>query len=1275
MPGSRADNPERFEVQTVRHLLLVFALLIALWSLLAPQARAQAPEGVVDDESGERTAEPPSRKDDPFLAELKVHRADALARIRSPEAALPLYRAYALKDRLPDLVPLIRMLETVRWRATDPSVRGLAGYMLGAVERTRGRMHRADAHFERVGVIDRWRVIGPFDNEGKRGCAVAFPPESGVELEASHDGKVRPVRWRELPTRSFNGFIDLGGLLRPTNEVVAYAHTVIDSATEQRAVIHLGASGASRIWLNGQRAFADDTYHPVRIDQHLVEVTLRKGPNQLLLKVCHDTGPFGFFVRVTSPKGDALRGISVSTPESLPAPTRGPGPAPKVLPSLADHFRRRALANPKDASVRADYAEILHYTRNFEAREKRDFAEAVAASDLDPKNVRAALLAAKSAGDDQNVHRQYLEKALAAEPHHPEATALLAAHHLSRQYPRRALDLLVPARQKWPRYYPLALLEARALDEMGLTARSFKLVESLTREFPRRFEITREAARTARRQDRIRDAVALYRVALSLRFDDHESRRALAGLLADLGDVQGALKEQRELIAIDPFNAWLWLRAGELAAANDLPREAGEAFARARELLPDEAGVHEREGRALARMKDDAAALVAFERALALKPQNVQLKETLKALRGTTRGFGEDLAWDVRKLIAENPPTENDDAVVLADLSATKVFPSGMASRFRQKVVRAQTPRGVEAERTQWITYAPDRQDIKLLRARVIKPDGSIIESHTSSERSLSDEGSRLYYDARARIIGFPALAPGDVLELAYRLDDTANDNLLSDYFGDIELIQGTAPKAHFDYYLSMPKGRTIYSNDVPLQGLTHTQSDQADGSRLHHWSARNVPRFVPEPGMPGAAEVLPTLHVSTYEDWESVGRYYWGLIRDQLTITDEVKATALELAKGLPRGDELAIVNAVYEFVVSRTRYIGLEFGIHGFKPYRVDQVLARRFGDCKDKASLMHALLKVHGIDSKLVLLRMRRMGKLDEHPASLSAFNHAILYVPKFDLWLDGTAEFHGLRELPSEDRQALVLVVEPDGHSRIGLTPEAKASDNATRSVFEVVLSELGDAVITGHTTVSGVSAPQYRRAYQAPATRKQTFEQAWSRTFPGLSVKSLEVSDLTRLDRDVELRFVMEAPRFAHAEDGSLVFSPFGQSRSYVESYAALSTRRQELVLKHPWSNQFTYRYALPPGFTPGELPSDLDVKSPFGQVRLRYRVEEGALVIDGQVSLELTRISPADYPAFRNFLSEIDRGFQRRVRLEPSLKLPPRAQHHAPESADARPQN
>src|SRR5207237_3080218 len=183
----------------------------------------------------------------------------------------------------------------------------------------------------------------------------------------------------------------------------------------------------------------------------------------------------------------------------------------------------------------------------------------------------------------------------------------------------------------------------------------------------------------------------------------------------------------------------------------------------------------------------------------------------------------------------------------------------------------------------------------------------------------------------------------------------------------------------------------------TPLKGLLHKEGKLPDGGTWRRGTAKDVAKLVPEPAMPGYSEMLAYVHVSTYRTWDDVGRFYWGLVKDQLRVTDDIRAAAREAVKGIPVSDELARIRAVYDFVVSRTRYVGLEFGINSFKPYPVETILARRFGDCKDKASLMHAMLESLGIDSRLALLRMRRLGGIDANPAAPAVFNHAILYVP--------------------------------------------------------------------------------------------------------------------------------------------------------------------------------------------------------------------------------------------------------------------------------------
>ena len=602
--------------------------------------------------------------------------------------------------------------------------------------------------------------------------------------------------------------------------------------------------------------------------------------------------------------------------------------------------------------------------------------------------------------------------------------------------------------------------------------------------------------------------------------------------------------------------------------------------------------------------------------------------------------------------------------MVLGELQVTRVLPTGLASTYYQEVIRVRTQRGAEALMRRSISYAPDRQEVEVVRVRIVKPDGTTVDTWDESEASESEPWYRLYYDTRSRSLVVSGLAAGDVLEVAWRVHDTARDNLLSDSFGDLTQIDGPYPKRRFDYVLVAPAARKLHAN-AP-EGVRQSERSLPGGLVEHRWSVEGVARIEPEPMMPPAIEVGRFLHVSTFASWEEVGRFYWGLVRDQLQPTQELRATAEQLAakalggkrpgKARTREETEALVRAVYGFVVTQVRYVGLEFGIHGYKPYRVDQVLQRRFGDCKDKASLMHALLEALGIDSRLVLLRMRRLGNLPEAPASLAAFNHAILYVPSLDRWLDGTAAYTGSGELPSEDWGASVLVVEPEGPSRFGRVPEAATGENVVETEYAVTLAADGSATIDGRSRVAGAQAAPYRQAYEAASSRRSLLEQAFGRIWPAVRVVSVEMSPLARIEEPVELRFRLAAPGLAQPDGDGLRFTPFGVQRGFSERWAALAKRRYDLLVGDPDEIRSTYRVALPRGWAAAGLPAPAVVDGPHAAFELRYHAEPGALVVETRITVKDWRIPVSDYAAFRAFAAAADAAYYRTVRLVPAAR-------------------
>jgi Tfp pilus assembly protein PilF/transglutaminase-like putative cysteine protease len=771
-----------------------------------------------------------------------------------------------------------------------------------------------------------------------------------------------------------------------------------------------------------------------------------------------------------------------------------------------------------------------------------------------------------------------------------------------------------------------------------------------------------------------RRAAGLLRTAVALAFDLPAPRSQLTSLLLQLGDVAGALSLLQEALRLDPGDTPLRLRLADLLAANGHGAEAEAQFEAALRICAEDAESWERRGRSRLRAGRRGEALADLRRALELRPQQPALKELVRSLEPPREAFEAPYAADAAAL-ARQPFTAapGDDLLVLADLEVVRVQPSGLASRFQQIVVKVLTARGVDEARRQSVAFTPGRQELRVERGRIQKPDGTVVEAWDDRETSASEPWYRMYYDTHVRTLTFAALQPGDVLEVAWRLDDVAETNLLADSFNDLTAIDGGPARRRFDYVLLVPARRTIHANQPP--GVAHTERPLPGGLTEHRWTATDIPRFVGEPRLPGWAELFRFLHVSTFGSWDEVNRYYWSLVQEQLRPGAELQALARGLAgealrvRGLPPalpaggGDALepgarrAVVAAIHAFVVTQIRYVGLEFGIHGYKPYAVDQVLDRRFGDCKDKASLTHALLASVGIESRLVLLRMNHLGAVPAAPASLAVFNHAILRVPSLDLWLDGTADHSGTGDVPSADRGATVLVIEPVGPPSFGRLPLARPEENRSETTMAFRLAADGSAAVEGTYTQAGARAPALRRAYQSEADRKPSLERSLGQLFPGLRVEQVSFEDLTRLEEPVRQRYLASIPRFARVEGGTLTFNPFGESPSMSNGWATLSARRHPLQLEDPTTSRAVYRVVLPPGSAGAELPSPVQSDGPHLAWALRYLAEAGLVTVEFTMTWKSASVPVADYPAFRDQLIALDRAVARRV----SVRLAPGA--------------
>jgi len=459
-------------------------------------------------------------------------------------------------------------------------------------------------------------------------------------------------------------------------------------------------------------------------------------------------------------------------------------------------------------------------------------------------------------------------------------------------------------------------------------------------------------------------------------------------------------------------------------------------------------------------------------------------------------------------------------------------------------------------------------------------------------------------------------------------------------------LFAGRGPEQLKRYVLIAPAAQKIF---VHAEKIAPANVSARDGSQVFLWESRSVPALPREPRSPGITEISPYVHVSTMGDWKQLGSWYADLVRPQFVLDQALQDELTRVTNGLHSDKEK--ISAIQEFVLRSTHYVALEFGIYSYKPYPVAQIYARRFGDCKDKASLMIALLRAAGIEAEIALVRTRSLGDVATEPASIAVFNHAIVYVPKYDLWLDGTAEYAG-RELPLEDQGALSLTVSLSGTAQIRHIPMSHAADNYTRHIIRGELSAQGVIQFSGSTTTRGEDAPGLRHDLAVREQQLDMFRRELAEVFPSVKVDSVAVHGAEVLSSSVNVEFqgALNSAQYKRVVSLSSSWMP----RSYVAALAESSTRTQDLVLPLPWTTEEEIHIALPEGTEVTSMPRDQNVNSVFGSLRLHYKKSPGEVIIQSHVQFERARVSAQEYPAFRQFCLQAERSFRNEI----SLSLP-----------------
>jgi hypothetical protein len=604
----------------------------------------------------------------------------------------------------------------------------------------------------------------------------------------------------------------------------------------------------------------------------------------------------------------------------------------------------------------------------------------------------------------------------------------------------------------------------------------------------------------------------------------------------------------------------------------------------------------------------------------------------------------------------------NADTVVLENVQRVEVNAEGGAVRKTLGRTKALTEKGRRDLLTYSTSFNTDYGYAKVIALRIIKPDGSVVTLDAAKQSAVQQDpssGSMNIYDPAEKMLvaSIPGVQTGDIVEI--ETEEGEPKARMKGGFSDITTLEDEVPVLHRSYTVVTPKSLPlvrILIKDGDDSGLGFTRTEKGDTIE-YAWETGETPQIIPEPDMPSSYLCVRRLLVSTIPDWETVSRWYWDISEPHFKITDEIKAKADEIVKGID--DREARIRAIYKFVSQEIRYMGIttETEAPGYEPHDVSLTFSKRYGVCRDKAALLAVMLRAAGFDAYPVLI-MSGGGHLDQEVA-MPYFNHAITAVRDADgsvRLMDSTDE--STKDIfPAYLANCSYLVADPKGDTlRVSAVPDAAGHMLAA----ETNLAVSKDGSVAGETVIDfgGANDTAYRASFGEAKTDDihRALQRMLASVVPGLELKEmkLEPENLKDTSQPMKLRVSYTAPDFLVDRDGkALLRTPFvsqtlGLVTRQLSSATTLEKRRFPIKLDMLAGVKERVTITLPEsvGATLA-LPADKSIGDANLSFSRTTRREGNQLVGEFDLRMKRLDIPAADYAGLRNDLREISRAGRR----------------------------
>ena len=615
------------------------------------------------------------------------------------------------------------------------------------------------------------------------------------------------------------------------------------------------------------------------------------------------------------------------------------------------------------------------------------------------------------------------------------------------------------------------------------------------------------------------------------------------------------------------------------------------------------------------------------------------------------------------------------NAVVLWEVEVLRINEDASSVFSRRRIVKILNEGGYKFGGVS-IPYTRGDVNITVHHARSITPDGQVIELDQRKivkdipPPSAVERG--LFVDARLMHFTIPEMSAGCIIDYAYSSKNEGQ--IMHGEFWRQVYYQTSAPVQYYRFTVHLPKNKTLY---YQISGpLIEPAITESNFTRTYTFEVRDVPQLHREQFMPAIEDLAYNISISSIESWEELVEWYATLIQDQDFITPEIQETTKALLKGAWTRKEK--IKRLYEYVTANINYVGIELGIWAIKPHPAPLILKEKYGDCKDKTTLLSTMLASTGIRSYPVLISAGASRSVVREIPSLAYFNHMILAVEENDgadlIWLDSTVETCAFGDFPASNQDRWALILNPDflmkatstqkqRHSqvnqgefkyqkvthdtsarmtdrlfRFAKSPTSPPEQNVKRTVTQIrvennlSVESIQEIMVTGEFNTNLRNKLRYLHSDE-----RARFLHEYMELDNRATLDSFEISDLDAMSEQLKIRLKWRCSDYLFAV-GRQFLLKLPLVRNPYESLLSEERRTYPVVLGRTLTFEDEIIVNLASSFVGDSVPENREFYNNIGSVQINYTKSKRKLSMKQTLRLQKPRVEVDQVPALKELV-------------------------------------